>query len=174
MMHLLKIQNRFVCFALTLLASCEDWWCTGNCQLDHLQNSKTKPETERATNLIGKDFQVLIKILKVFFLFKLCVGTLTAITLVHLGKKTAKRGFQHICGCDFNLKNYEKWRELPNVALLGKRVWYQCSWSRWRTRSATWFLNAQLCMAKDNLTFGCHQRGHSRHLIQSLIIFSTL
>ena len=86
-----------------------------------MKRAKTQPETERATNLIGKDFQVLVKILKVFLQFPMYEGTLTANTLVHLGKESAEGGFQHIRCCDFNLKNYEKWIELPIEALLGKR-----------------------------------------------------
>ena len=100
MMHLLKIQNRFVCFVLTLLASCENWWCTGNCQLDHLQYPKTQPETKRATNLVF-DFLYLQKIWSDKFYSEPCQVQYLGF---HLGKKRTERRFHHICFCDFHLK----------------------------------------------------------------------
>ena len=100
MTHLLKIQNRFVCFVLTLLASCENWWCTGNCQLDHLQYPKTQPETKRATNLV-LDVEYWQKIWSDKFYSEPCQVQYLGF---HLGKKRTERRFHHICFCDFHLK----------------------------------------------------------------------
>ena len=94
---LLKIQNRFV---LTLLASCENWWCAGNCQLDHLQYPKTQPETKRATNLVF-DFLYFQKIWSDKFYSEPCQVQYLGF---HLGKKRTERRFHHICFCDFHLK----------------------------------------------------------------------
>ena len=106
------------------LASCDHGGCTGDSQLDHLQHTKAKPETQWASHL-GRKTSISWFLRK----YKLFTTVFPQIfnEEIHLWEKGTEGGSQHIRCCNFHLKmvykNVYDFLYKPVTRTWGRRGW---------------------------------------------------